>query len=58
MERTTVGILDGEPTETTAKGESDLGYCILRLPCPALQTEAMNSNRPIAFYFGAHLILS
>ncbi len=58
MTRTTVGTLDGEPTETTSKGENDLGYCILRLPCPALQTEAINTNRPISFYFSAHILLS
>ena len=58
MARNDVGILSTEPSETTTKGENDLGHCVLQLPCPALQTEDSRSNRPIAFYFGAHIILS
>ena len=58
MARTDMGVLVGEPAETTLEGENDLGHCILQLPTPALQTEALNSNRPVAFYFGAHITLS
>jgi hypothetical protein len=53
-----MGIFSEEPKETTVKGDTDVGYCHLQLPSPALQTEFVNTNRTVLFYFGAHVITS